>query len=452
MKGFLYLTVLFSIIFSASLQAQIENVIVETYYVSDSIDATDTTGGGIASGTKTYRIYVDLKEGSKIRKIYGDENHALKFSGTSNFFNNKADGQSFAKDFSKNRYGENTVALDTWITLGQTTKISANTFFGILKEQDTNGSFIGGTNNDGGSEAIADGLLTNNDVLAGTPLTTSDGMDTMLTLPQSWADYGFKDFITGNDSTIFGSIVPGSQFISYNAGLLNSGVSGVIPEINHVLVAQLTTSGDIEFELNLEVEEFDGMNTQIVKYVANDSVLLPDELLSPFLKYPAQCGCTDPDYLEYSANYACGVTDSCQTLIVLGCTDTMACNYSAAANFNIPTLCCYIGLCADRDISLVCPDLKKFSPLFEVDIYPNPADNTVNIYIDEFGSVANPTLMNDTKYALYNSSGQLLLEKNLGVISSELIETIDISGYKSGLYFVRISCADNYSGKFFIKN
>src|SRR3954471_93608 len=83
--------------------AQIENVIVETYYVSDSNDATDTTGGYLEPGSTTYRIYVDLAPGNKIRKIYGDANHALKISSTESFFNNKADGQSFGKDFSKNR-------------------------------------------------------------------------------------------------------------------------------------------------------------------------------------------------------------------------------------------------------------------------------------------------------------------------------------------------------------
>jgi len=443
---------LFLFLFSVSLRAQIESVFVETYYISDAADATDTTGGGLAAGTKTYRIFIDLKAGSKIKKIYGDQNHALKFSGTADFFNNKADGQSFAKDFSKNRYAENTVALDTWITLGQTTKLAAQTYFGIPKDQDANGSFIGGANNDGGSAAIADGLLINADPLLGIPLTTSDGMDTMVTIPESWADYGFKDFSTGDDSTIFGSIIPGSQFISYNAGLLNSGVAGVIPQSNHVLVAQLTTMGDIAFELNLEVEEFDGVTTQIVKYVANDSILLADEIVSPFLTYPSICGCLDPDYLEYSNNYACGNIDSCQTLIVFGCTDTMACNYDPMANFNLPSLCCYIGHCADRDISLVCPVLKSYSPAIKFDIYPNPAQTIVNILINTDNPFASQSLPPDTKYAVYNSLGELLNEKNLGVVSAEIIETIDISGYSNGLYFFRLTNGENYSCKYFIKN
>ena len=50
--------------------AQIEKVEIETYYVSDSLDATDTINGKfIDKGTKTYRIYVDLAVGSKIKKL-----------------------------------------------------------------------------------------------------------------------------------------------------------------------------------------------------------------------------------------------------------------------------------------------------------------------------------------------------------------------------------------------
>src|SRR6185369_9896521 len=196
------------------------------------------TAGILEAGSKTYRIYIDLKPGFKLSEIYGDSSHALKFSSTAYFFNNRVDGQIFGKEFSKNRLQENTVALDSWLTLGQTTRLSAKTNFGVLKDSDRDGSFIGGMNNDLG-------LLINADPLAGIPLTTADGMDTMLVAPTSWGDHGI------NDSTIFGSAIVDSQFVSYNAGLQNSGVTGVNPETNQVLVAQLTSKCDLSFELNV---------------------------------------------------------------------------------------------------------------------------------------------------------------------------------------------------------
>ena len=173
MKKILFVFLFHCLLFLNDIQAQIENVIVETYYISDSNDATDTTGGFLEEGSITYRIYVDLLPNTRLRKIYGDSLHALKFSSTENFFNNKVDGESFGKDFSKNRLGENTVALDTWLTLGQVTRIGSKTYFGVMKTIDDDGSFIGGINNDGGSAGIAGGLLINNSSAMGLPLFNS---------------------------------------------------------------------------------------------------------------------------------------------------------------------------------------------------------------------------------------------------------------------------------------
>ena len=100
-------------IISSEMNAQIEKVIVEKYYISDEIDSTDLTGGKVDSGSVTYRIYVDLKPGNILKKIYGDVNHPAKFISTDDFYNHSADGQSFAKDFVKAKYTESTIALDS---------------------------------------------------------------------------------------------------------------------------------------------------------------------------------------------------------------------------------------------------------------------------------------------------------------------------------------------------
>ena len=92
--------------------AQLEKVIVEKYYVSDSNDATDVSGGGVPVGSTTYRIYLDLKPGTILKRIYGDANHPFSISSSEVFFNNILDGQTFGKDFIKGRYLENTVHID----------------------------------------------------------------------------------------------------------------------------------------------------------------------------------------------------------------------------------------------------------------------------------------------------------------------------------------------------
>lgn len=447
MKNYFIKIILFLFLPAISF-AQLEKVIVETYYVSDSIDATDTDGGHLSKGSITYRIYVDLKPGSKLRKIYGDANHALKIKSDSVFFNNIDRGQSFGKDFSKSHYGSNTVAVDTWLTLGQVSKLGAKTYFGILKNQDTDGSFVGGANNDGGSLSQPAGLLNNSNSIIGIPLTIADGIDTMTAIPTSWANYGIIDLISGEDSTIFGSVKAGNEFVSYNAGIQCSGVTGVIPDSNQILVAQLTTKGALSFELNIEVEEPNGSNTKIVKYVADDSILLSDEKWDRYLTYPyiLKCGCPDPDYLEYKTDRDCDSQDSCKTLIVFGCTDTMACNFDINANYNIQTLCCYVGYCADRDISLVCPNLKLNMPEFEV--YPNPAKTEISVrLVDENITTTNTNMV----LSVYNTLGQKIFDKQISGITNSIFETIDISSLTPGIYLIRVSDQINFYNKYFIK-
>lgn len=439
--SFLITSVLF---FSISLQAQIEKVIVETYYISDGKDATDTTEGrSLEAGSKTYRIYVDLKAGSKIKKIYGDENHPIKILSTANFFNNiDRPTAYFGYLINKAWFANNpTLALDSWLTLGLATK----THNGILKSEDTDSSIIGGTNNYGGSAGVPGGLLTNNDSAAGIPLTMADGLALNDSVLSQWIDNGFKD-IYAADTTVFGSVNTGSQFISTEAFLQqNSGVTGAVPDSNKVLVAQLTTKGEISFELNIEVEEPDGIFTKIVKYVANNDTLLADEKLSPYLKYPPSCGCKDPNYLEYSSSFACNNIDSCKTPIVFGCMDSLACNYDPNSNFNIQALCCYPGYCNDRDISIVCPPISN-ERLREskFDLYPNPAQDQITLQVAAGDN-------KEVKYVIYNSLGKLMLEKNIGIMSDIIIKSLDISDLDIDLYLLRVFVGDISYNNIFIK-
>ncbi|MEP7170919.1 MAG: hypothetical protein ABI855_16240, partial [Bacteroidota bacterium] len=220
-------------LFSLKTKAQIENVIVETYYVSDSLDATDTIGGYLAPGSKTYRIYVDLAPGCKIRKIFGDTTHALRFSSTGIFFNHVDRGELYGSDMYISHLDEGTVALDTYITLGQTTKNATSTYYGILKPQDPDTSIIGGVHNDGGSDTIPDGLISNQDAAAGIPVTLKDGMVVFGNPPSNQGGDGL-------DSTIFGPLNVDSELVTNNAYYLCSGATGADTISNQVLVAQLT--------------------------------------------------------------------------------------------------------------------------------------------------------------------------------------------------------------------
>ena len=70
-------------------------------------------------------------------------------------------------------------------------------------------------------------------------------------------------------------------------------------------MAQLTTKGEIEFEINLEVEIKEGDQYRTVKYVARNEALSQDEIFEPLLNYPYECGCNDPNFMEASTTFAC---------------------------------------------------------------------------------------------------------------------------------------------------
>ena len=444
MKTFL-LTLFFACFAWYNASAQLEKVIVEKYYVSDSNDFTDTSGGIVSIGSTTYRIYIDLAPGSILKKIYGDPNHPFEITSTEVFFNNILDGKSFGKDLTKVSLSENTVALDSWITLGQVPKKQGTkTYYGILKNQDDDGSFIGGINNDGGSSLIATGLLINNDPSCGIPLIVSDGIDTMTVTPSSWSEVGVVDFTSGNDSTIFGSLVPKKEFISTGFSLSNSGVTGVNLDSNQIIIAQLTTKGDLSFKLNLEIEQLINGLPTLVKYVAKDTLLVAGEIFNPFLSYPQSCGCDDPDFLEYSSSFVCYLEGSCLTLVKIGCMDTLACNYDPAVNINVEELCCYPGFCADRNIEEVCPSLMGND--FDVNLYPNPTSGDITMNLIS-GNACN------WNYEVYNTYGSVKLSGSFTTTQSELnvVLPLDLSNIDLGMYRLKVSNGDLSKHKLFIK-
>ncbi len=408
---------------------------------SDGYDASDSLAGTVPVGSTTYRIFIDLKPNSKIIKIYGDQYHPLIIESTQNFYNNfDRPDKNFGYLINKNWFEDNPMlALDSWLTLG----LASTNQLGILKSDDFNGSDVGGMNNLGGTAAIPGGLIVNADPLAGIPITTADGYIPFTGTLGQWNDFGFEDSF-GDDTTVFGPTVIGNSFISYDALLKqNSGVGGISTDSNMVLVAQLTTTGDLSFELNLEVEITDGVNTTIVQYVANNDTLLPGEEINPALKYPPVCGCTDPDFLEYSLSYACSDNQQCITPVVLGCMDQMACNFDPNANFSVPSLCCYPGLCDDRDLSVVCPEISANRIGF-INSYPNPAINeiTFEFYLAELST---------GELTIFDSMGRIVYEKNVSGNNTTVLTSVSLDGMSEGLYLIRLTDGTSVETTTFLK-
>jgi hypothetical protein len=200
---------------------------------------------------------------------------------------------------------------------------------GVLKEEDTDGSLVGGANNDGGSAGIDGGLLVNNDPLAGIPLTTADGLI---------AGVGPSVTAVGIDLSIFDNMNDGPEFTT-NSGAWSvlEGVQGPT-STNRVLIAQFTTDGELSFEMNIQLGTPLGTTE---KYVASNPQ--GDEQFFAGLTFPvsAVTGCTDAS----ACNYNPDATEEDGSCTYPGCIDDTACNYNSDAGCDDGS-CTYPG-CMD---------------------------------------------------------------------------------------------------------
>lgn len=209
-------------------KAALEGIVIEKYYVYNGSDKMDTTGGCLPKGAVTYRIYVDLKPDYTLQAVYGVPNHPLYIKTSTQFFNNTVNGQGTGDYINSSKLENTTAALDSYVTMGAAT----NNHMGIPKAEDTDGSIIKINTLD-----KADGLAA----VKIKPVTYFG------IIPNFFNTYNTAGtFATDNGSwAIFGGI---------------KGVNGS----NKILIAQLTTDGDISYELNIQVGTPAGGNINFV--------------------------------------------------------------------------------------------------------------------------------------------------------------------------------------------
>lgn len=263
MKKSVLLSLLAFSSFQAFSQNGLENIIVETYYVSDDNDATvNDVGGVLPVGSVTRRIYVDMLPGYKFQAAYGVPGHEMRIATTTLFFNNEDRG-AITPTYTKNQAKDNTVMLDTWVSVGG----ACTGNVGVLKTAD-----------DGvATNANNDGVLQNAHPAAGIPLTEQDGLlaGTFITPTILGAEDQFAMFDAQNDGT------NGPVFSTSDASWASLGGSmGPNPETNQVLIAQITTDGVLSFELNIQIGTPEG---GVERYVASNPI--DNEILFPGLTY-----------------------------------------------------------------------------------------------------------------------------------------------------------------------
>ncbi|MBL7929924.1 MAG: hypothetical protein JNL47_10705 [Bacteroidia bacterium] len=252
MKSGIALLVIFLLTATGShAQNALEGIIIEKYYISDENDSKAEGAGYLPPGSVTYRIYIDLATDCKLHAVYGVEGHDLIISTTTAFFNHEMYGAVTSNEVLASTLMHNLVMLDSWLSVGA----GASVYFALPKSKDDEKNTT--KNNDG--------FLQNNHPDAGIPLKERDGL--MYAYPQLAVNfYGIDDGL----KSIFGktnSRMQGQEFKTNNGSWACFGGAYGPDKENLVCIAQLTTDGELYFELNIQLGKPDGT---VENYVARN--------------------------------------------------------------------------------------------------------------------------------------------------------------------------------------
>jgi hypothetical protein len=250
--------------FKGFTQDGLEGVIVEKFYVSTEADnAGKLYSGDLPKGSVTYRIYVDLKPGYRFQAAYGTPTHPLIIQSSEKFFNHIEDGNIQPNIIPERAYKKNIALLDSWLSVGA----CSEGHLGILKEAD---------------DTISDkylifekGYFKNKKKFI--PIFEKDGMKRAEFVP-------FTTFYQMDSlSFVLGSSTLSSKLKVSNGAWACMGKGSVGADSlssNCVLIAQLTTHGNLHFELNLMIGAPNGTSQ---KYVAKNPVGEESEWTHPEL-------------------------------------------------------------------------------------------------------------------------------------------------------------------------
>jgi len=406
------------------LKGQIEDVIVETYYISQADDIIDPFDAILVDRSVTYRVFIDLEEEVRIKELFADGEYPIQINSTKDFFNHPLGG-SFGYQLGKSNLSKfsSTLPLDSWLTLA----FASTGHFGMLKEYDPDTS------------VYKPGYLENDKEAMGVPLTTVDGLIASDSLAST-----YNIFSQELEYKPLGTLTDTSQYFTETSPILvQKGITGPTKE-NRILVAQLTTVGDISFILNLKLE----VDGEEFIFVGKDtSEYRSDVIFSNLLSYPKKTGCTDPFYAQYDPTVVIHDQASCIDSIKLGCMDKEACNYDPVANFNVRELCCYPpDNCDDRDLEVVCPDwYAMYGSRGEIhfNVFPNPADDHMSVDILE-------VLKEDVRYSIYDLYGNLRIQGSFNGLRQIPLE-IPVSSIDAGMYIIRLDTKELNGSHYFIK-
>lgn len=221
--------VLFSLFVILGGAQVIDSVLVEEYHRSSSKEGEELV---------TYRIYIDLAQDHQLQMVYGDQRNQLEFHTTTVFFNDTLNGEKFGDKIDPGMLDTSMLAFDSWLTIGAAT----DSHWGVPLDLDTDGSLLG--SNAGKHLSERDGLMPVNEV---------------------------KDVVNFKMEHGYLGSIPGPVIHTMDGAWAVLGGTKGVTEKNIVLIAQLTTSGELSFKLNLQVRDPEGQMRKVVSTSPNEA-------------------------------------------------------------------------------------------------------------------------------------------------------------------------------------
>ena len=272
----LYLFCLIALSSVAVAQTGLQGIIIEPYYAASKEDQKAFNSGGILDdGSVTYRIYVDLEPGYRFQAAYGSPEHALEISSTHYFYNHNHSGNTHPNIIPERDLARNVTLLDSWVSAG----VATENHLGIPRKYDFlaqdgylkfQSGFLENTvklsNDDMSPLTIqlsqCDGLTRSEQI----PATTIYNMDSL-----AWA--------LGSVTRAKRLRVENGAWACMGKGTLGAdSLSG-----NHVLIAQITTAGELNYKLNIMIGTPEGKSIQYVYDNPQDREVLHPALTGRFV-------------------------------------------------------------------------------------------------------------------------------------------------------------------------
>lgn len=408
----------------------LEGIVVERYYVSDQADSINSDGI-LPVGSIAYRIYVDLAPDYKLLAVYGTPEHHLFLQTTTAFFNNEFFG-SMTPNFSKGVLGFNSMMLDSWVSMGA----ACTGYCGVLKTED-----------DGiGTVMNMNGMMQNNDTLAGIPVSVQDGM--IQATPATITMLGLDNALAVlNDVSQVGNLVYVSDGVWASLG----GARGPLPS-NRILIAQLTTDGVLSFELNIQIQ--DTLTLAEYRYVAQNptgnEILYPGLIFSSNL--PPHVEITSP---SNAANFIMGdtVTIEASASDIDGSVDQVdfyVDGNNIGSDTSSPFSYDYISTDGSHSIYCIAYDDQGDSAVSaaisinvttgveendfpgQLLLYPNPFTDIIYLSLT-------PLQASDLTIRIIDLNGRLMHSTSMPVSVEGFNTEFDLSGQSPGIYFLELS-------------